>query len=330
MVGRRARALRCARVARLDAAHPALPSRARRDPGRSPGTTLRRAAGPRLEPASGRARSHGPRSRTTTLEATGRWPCAPWVFSWASRWLLALVEAVSFEVRNRSNGTLVSSGQKREYLLHVPKSYDPAKPTPLVISMHGGAGWPAMQRDTSRWDTLADSQGFIVVYPSGMSGRGPRAWHMNRSGPREGRQVHLGSDRHPEGGLQHRSGDGSTRTGFRTAEAWRSSSPARCPTGSRPSGWWRRLSSCRSTGARTRRAVPMIAFHGTADRTVPYHGGKSWVAPVAVSGHADLGGRLGAKKRVQRRAGRVGAWRPTSLASSTRAAPTTRPWCSTP
>jgi polyhydroxybutyrate depolymerase len=29
------------------------------------------------------------------------------------------------------------------------------------------------------------------------------------------------------------------------------------------------------------RAVPMIAFHGTADRTVPYHGGKSWVAPGA-------------------------------------------------
>jgi len=29
------------------------------------------------------------------------------------------------------------------------------------------------------------------------------------------------------------------------------------------------------------RAVPMIAFHGTADRTVPYHGGKSWVARVA-------------------------------------------------
>jgi len=27
------------------------------------------------------------------------------------------------------------------------------------------------------------------------------------------------------------------------------------------------------------RAVAMIAFHGTADRAVPYHGGKSWVAP---------------------------------------------------
>jgi polyhydroxybutyrate depolymerase len=25
--------------------------------------------------------------------------------------------------------------------------------------------------------------------------------------------------------------------------------------------------------------VPMIAFHGIADHAVPYHGGKSWVAP---------------------------------------------------
>lgn len=33
-------------------------------------------------------------------------------------------------------------------------------------------------------------------------------------------------------------------------------------------------SSC--TGRRT---VPMIAFHGTADRATRYHGGKSWVAP---------------------------------------------------
>lgn len=32
--------------------------------------------------------------------------------------------------------TIVSSGQKREYLLYVPRSYDRAKPTPLVISMH--------------------------------------------------------------------------------------------------------------------------------------------------------------------------------------------------
>jgi polyhydroxybutyrate depolymerase len=30
-----------------------------------------------------------------------------------------------------------------------------------------------------------------------------------------------------------------------------------------------------------RRPVPMIAFHGTADRLVPYEGGTSWVGPVS-------------------------------------------------
>ena len=53
--------------------------------------------------------------------------------------LVALVEAVSFHVRNRNNGSIVSSGEQREYLLYVPKSYDSTRATPLVISMHGGA-----------------------------------------------------------------------------------------------------------------------------------------------------------------------------------------------
>ena len=32
---------------------------------------------------------------------------------------------------NRTNGTLVSTGRKRSYLLYVPESYNPATPTPL-------------------------------------------------------------------------------------------------------------------------------------------------------------------------------------------------------
>ena len=55
----------------------------------------------------------------------------------------------TFYVPNRANGTIVSSGQEREYLLHVPESYDPAEPTTLVISMHGAALWPSAQMETS-------------------------------------------------------------------------------------------------------------------------------------------------------------------------------------
>ena len=90
--------------------------------------------------------------------------------------VLVLIEAVSYHLRNRSNGTIVSSGRKREYLLHVPRSYDRRKPTPLVISMHGGSMWPAAQKETSQWNKVADEHGFIVVYPSGVTGDGPRHW----------------------------------------------------------------------------------------------------------------------------------------------------------
>src|SRR5205807_3763917 len=73
----------------------------------------------------------------------------------------------------------VSSGRPRSYLLYVPPRYDRAKPTPLVISMHGAAEWPAQQMNLSRWNRLAETQGFIVVYPSGSDV--PKIWHVERS-----------------------------------------------------------------------------------------------------------------------------------------------------
>ena len=51
------------------------------------------------------------------------------------------------------------------------------EPAPLVISMHGGGGWPAHQRDVSGWNRLAESHGFIVVYPAGSGA--PRAWSVD-------------------------------------------------------------------------------------------------------------------------------------------------------
>ena len=77
--------------------------------------------------------------------------------------LLVLLAVVSIRILDQTNGTIVSSGQKREYLLYVPRSYDRAKPTPLVISMHGGALWPAAQKGISQWNRVADEHGFIVA-----------------------------------------------------------------------------------------------------------------------------------------------------------------------
>src|SRR5256885_11168721 len=70
--------------------------------------------------------------------------------------------------------SFVSSGERRQYLLYVPKSYDRRVATPLVISLHAAALWGAAQKETSQWNRVADRDGFIVVYPSGVDRKSTR------------------------------------------------------------------------------------------------------------------------------------------------------------
>ena len=86
----------------------------------------------------------------------------------------ALAALVLLFVYGETNGTLVSSGETRHYLLYVPKSYNPAAATPLVISLHAFGLTPVWQKQISHWNELADESGFIVVYPAGTGV--PKLW----------------------------------------------------------------------------------------------------------------------------------------------------------
>jgi polyhydroxybutyrate depolymerase len=50
---------------------------------------------------------------------------------------------------------------------HVPKSYDPTKPTALVINFHGYTSNGMQQAAVSNMSAKADSANFVVVYPEG-------------------------------------------------------------------------------------------------------------------------------------------------------------------
>src|SRR5881409_930268 len=181
---RRTHALRCARVVFLHAIRGALRARAHRDPGSPPLANLGGAAGARVEPAPVTA---------PTIMRKGKRAIGAVLALLSLPVLLVLVEAVSFRVANRSNGSFMSSGRKREYVLYVPRSYDRSKPTPLVISLHGAGMWGAAQKETSQWNRVADEQGFIVVYPSGEGGGGPRVW-LRRLRARPSRDVRFISE----------------------------------------------------------------------------------------------------------------------------------------
>lgn len=62
------------------------------------------------------------------------------------------------------------NGVTRTYSLHVPASYQGTSPVPLVLDFHPitlGVSW---ERDNSGYGPLADTEGFVVVWPHGIEG----------------------------------------------------------------------------------------------------------------------------------------------------------------
>ena len=82
--------------------------------------------------------------------------------------LLLLVPASEAGSRLRS---LQVEGRQRTFLVHVPDKLDRKKPAGVVLVFHGaGSNYRDMVQGT-RFNQVADEEGFLVVYPQA-AGRG--------------------------------------------------------------------------------------------------------------------------------------------------------------
>jgi len=71
--------------------------------------------------------------------------------------------------------SLLVDSIKREYLLHVPASYDGNDSVPLIIALHNAYGDAAGFESMTALSIKSDSEGFIVAYPNGTGN--PRMWN---------------------------------------------------------------------------------------------------------------------------------------------------------
>jgi polyhydroxybutyrate depolymerase len=62
---------------------------------------------------------------------------------------------------------LTVDGRHRSYGVHVPRGYDPAKPTPVVVAFHGALMDAGTMAGFTGLNRKADRAGFVVVYPNG-------------------------------------------------------------------------------------------------------------------------------------------------------------------
>lgn len=76
--------------------------------------------------------------------------------------------------------TIAVSGMERTYIVHVPATYRPQTPSPLVIMLHGGGGTARAAMWETEWAVKADKEGFLAVFPNAMA-RDP-AWPSSFAG----------------------------------------------------------------------------------------------------------------------------------------------------
>lgn len=165
----------------------------------------------------------------------------------------------------RYEGEVVSGGLVRNFVLVVPEAAP--RPAPLVILFHGFMGNPQeVERDTAM-STVAEAEGFVVVYPEG-SGR-PRSW---RSDPRLGdldvtfvRDLVARLDRALDVDEARVYAAGMSNGGGMAARLACDAADLVAAIGPVAGAYF--FGDCVPV-----RPVPVIAFHGDADPIVPYAG----------------------------------------------------------
>jgi polyhydroxybutyrate depolymerase len=83
--------------------------------------------------------------------------------------------------KSQEQGTAVRTvdvhGARRVYFLHAPRTQGGDTPVPLVLMFHGGGGTPAYAEQETRFNELADREGFLVAYPQGYK----KSWNDGRN-----------------------------------------------------------------------------------------------------------------------------------------------------
>ncbi len=179
--------------------------------------------------------------------------------------------------------TIISGGMKRYYELHVPQSYNPGTPTPVILNFHGGGGNPESERTISLMDESSERYGYIVVYPQGT---GAKFRLINRHGYTWNAGSCCGW------AMKHHIGDVAyTNALLDDLEAHFNVDKKRvfatgisngammcfrlaCQLSNRIAAIAPISGTMGYSGCRPPRPVSVIYFQGTADKFMPFNGGK--------------------------------------------------------
>jgi polyhydroxybutyrate depolymerase len=167
-------------------------------------------------------------------------------------------------------------GTSRTYRLGVPDSYDPDEPTPLILNLHGANSNAAEQSAYSQLPAHGIERGYLVVTPDAVDER----WELAGAGDDDNFLTGLLDDVAQDYCVDL---DQVHAAGI-SLGAWKATVTA-CTHPDR----FASLALVAEEVAPPDCALPVVAFHGTADRVVPYGDGAD-DGVVVVGPNAGLSG----------------------------------------
>ena len=189
----------------------------------------------------------------------------------------------SIHAQQTINASLEHGGLTRDYILYIPASYDPATPSPIVMSFHGYTSTAQINFGYTNFTSIADTAGFILVHPQGALLNGLTHWNVGG--------WTLGSTVDDVGFV-------STLLDTLLID-YNIDEDRVYSTGMSNGGYMSFLLACQLsdriaaiasvTGSMTpqtynacdpQHPTPVLQIHGTADGTVPYTGNPAWTRSI--------------------------------------------------
>jgi polyhydroxybutyrate depolymerase len=162
----------------------------------------------------------------------------------------------------------------RSYLVHIPPKYDAKKPTPVVLILHGAGANGAITVSFCGLNKKADEAGFIAVYPNGTGLAGLMlTWNAGGFRGKEGKADDVAyiakvlddlatvANVDPKRGYATGMSNGGMMC-YRLASELSDRIAAIAPV----------AGTMAIDNYHPKRPVPVMHFHGTADKLVPFAG----------------------------------------------------------
>jgi polyhydroxybutyrate depolymerase len=169
------------------------------------------------------------------------------------------------------NATLTFNGLLRSYTVFRSLSMNPKQLVPLVVAIHGYTVDSTEMETSSHFDDLAQQDGFIVVYPQGLSNSWNAGSCCGHNSNDDVGFIRALIDRLVSGGHVDRTRVFVTGMSNGGAMAQRLA----CDLADRIAAVASVSGSLLTASCNPSRAISVMEMHGTADSLVPYKGGST-------------------------------------------------------